>query len=191
MSEPASLLKRYYFRLFFLLAAFVAAVYLIVENIQVFGNILLVALGFGGVVIVHEFGHFIVAKVSGINVEAFSIFMPPTLLGIQRTEGGLRFRILPKFFPTRGDDSAEAGLIFTIGRAGRPGETEYRFGLIPFGGYVKMLGQDDFGRGPVQCDKRADGLHDCFSHRNQATASDCRRGVSGFTGGKGGPQGGR
>jgi regulator of sigma E protease len=145
MSEPASLLKRYYFRLFFLLAAFVAAVYLIVENIQVFGNILLVALGFGGVVIVHEFGHFIVAKVSGINVEAFSIFMPPTLLGIQRTEGGLRFRILPKFFPTQGDDSAEAGLIFTIGRAGRPGETEYRFGLIPFGGYVKMLGQDDSG----------------------------------------------
>ncbi|HUT31414.1 MAG TPA: site-2 protease family protein [Sedimentisphaerales bacterium] len=155
MSEPASVLKRYYFRLFLLLAAFVAAVYLIVENIQVFGNILLVALGFGGVVIVHEFGHFIVAKLSGIKVEAFSIFMPPTLLGIQRTEAGLRFRILPKFFPAQGDDSAEAGLNFTLAKPGRAGETEYRFGLIPFGGFVKMLGQDDSGPEKATDDPRS------------------------------------
>lgn len=155
MSEPASALKRYYFRLFLLLAAFAAAVYLIVQNIQVFGNILLVALGFGGVVIVHEFGHFIVAKLSGIKVEAFSIFMPPTLLGIQKTAAGLRFRILPKFFPAQREDSAEAGLIFTLGRGGRAGETEYRFGLIPFGGFVKMLGQDDAGPEKATDDPRS------------------------------------
>ncbi|MCK5565136.1 MAG: site-2 protease family protein, partial [Planctomycetes bacterium] len=45
---------------------------------------LIVAIGFGAVIMIHEFGHFIVAKVSGIKVEAFSIGFPPTLLGIQK-----------------------------------------------------------------------------------------------------------
>ena len=47
-------------------------------------NILLVLLGFGAVILIHEFGHFIVAKLCGIKVEAFSIGMPPTLFGIKR-----------------------------------------------------------------------------------------------------------
>ncbi|MHC4336111.1 MAG: M50 family metallopeptidase, partial [Planctomycetota bacterium] len=155
MSERKGLLSKYYFRIFLLVAAFAAAVYLIIQNMAVFGNILLVALGFGGVVIVHEFGHFIVAKLSGIKVEAFSIFMPPTFLGVQRTEGGLRFRVLPALFPAEDDESAEGGLIFTIGKGGRAGETEYRFGLIPFGGFVKMLGQDDAGPEKATDDPRS------------------------------------
>jgi regulator of sigma E protease len=155
MSERKGLLSKYYFRIFLLVAAFAAAVYLIIQNMAVFGNILLVALGFGGVVIVHEFGHFIVAKLSGIKVEAFSIFMPPTLLGVQRTEGGMRFRLLPALFPAEGDESAEGGLIFTVGKGGRAGETEYRFGLIPFGGFVKMLGQDDAGPAKTTDDPRS------------------------------------
>jgi len=155
MSEAKGLLKKYYFRVFLLVAVFALAVYLIVRHISVFGNILLVALGFGGVVIVHEFGHFIVAKLSGIKVEAFSIFMPPTFLGVQRTAAGLRFRLLPALFPAEGDDSSEGGLIFTLGRAGRAGETEYRFGLIPFGGFVKMLGQDDAGPAKTTDDPRS------------------------------------
>ena len=59
-------------------------------------------------VFVHEFGHFIVAKLSGIGVERFSIGLPPRLVGVQI------------------------------------GETEYCLSMIPFGGYVKMTGQDDF-----------------------------------------------
>jgi regulator of sigma E protease len=122
------------------------AVYLILRNISVFGNVLIVLLGFGAVVLVHEFGHFIVAKLSGIKVEAFSIFMPPIFLGVRRTSEGYRFRILPWLFPKENDESGDGLLSFTLGRATQKvGETEYRIGLIPFGGFVKMLGQDDTG----------------------------------------------
>jgi regulator of sigma E protease len=126
-------------------------VYFIIRNVSAFGNVLLVMLGFGAVVLVHEFGHFIVAKVSNIKVEAFSIFMPPILIGIQKTEKGIKIRILPEIFSKEGDKTGEGLLNFTVGKKGHPGETEYRIGLIPFGGFVKMLGQDDVG--PVKDNK--------------------------------------
>jgi regulator of sigma E protease len=59
-------------------------------------------------VLVHELGHFTIAKISGIGVERFSIGLPPKLVGI------------------------------------KIGETEYCISAIPFGGYVKLIGQDDF-----------------------------------------------
>jgi len=126
-------------------AIFAAVVtYLIARNISAFGNILLVALGFGAVVLVHEFGHFLVAKLSDVKVEAFSIGFPPALVGIQRTESGYRVRILPKFSEKEGASDNER-LSFTIGKKARASETEYRIGVIPVGGFVKMLGQDDTG----------------------------------------------
>jgi len=147
---------------------FAVIVYLIIRNINVFGNILLVLLGFGAVVIVHEFGHFVVAKLSDIKVEAFSIFMPPTLLGVRKTKDGFRFRILPGLFSKENDESDESqakpapsgvegsdeqSLSLHRMPHGREesreativSETEYRIGLIPFGGFVKMLGQEDTG----------------------------------------------
>jgi len=143
------------FRLILFVAVFVAVVYLIAQNLNTFGNILLTMFGFGSVVLVHEFGHFIVAKLSGIKVEAFSIFMPPTLFGVQRTENGFKFRVLPKLFAKEGDESGEDGLSFTIGGKGKASETEYRLGLIPFGGFVKMLGQEDTGTVKASDDPRS------------------------------------
>ena len=134
-----------HFRIAFFVAFLVVIIYLIIRYFSEFENVMLVMLGFGTVIIVHEFGHFIVAKLSNIKVEAFSIFMPPILCGIKRTEKGLRFRILPEIFPKEGDESGEGAINFTIGKASKVGETEYRIGLIPFGGFVKMLGQDDIG----------------------------------------------
>ncbi|HEC03762.1 MAG TPA: hypothetical protein ENI81_09525, partial [Phycisphaerales bacterium] len=134
-----------YNRLIVLGLIVVALLCLIVLHLGTFGNILLVLLGFGAVVMVHEFGHFIAAKVGGIKVEAFSIFMPPILFGIQRTEDGIRFRILPEILPKEDDESGDGALSFTVGSKGAPSDTEYRIGLIPFGGFVKMLGQDDTG----------------------------------------------
>jgi len=148
MSKAKGLSKN--FRAFLLVIVFAVVVYLIVRNISTFGNVLLVVLGFGAVVLVHEFGHFIVAKLAGIKVEAFSIGFPPVLAGIARTESGYHIRILPDFFPKE-DELDKGRLSFTIGRAGKAGpseglgETEYRIGLIPFGGFVKMLGQEDTG----------------------------------------------
>jgi regulator of sigma E protease len=128
---------------------------LIVTNLGAFGNVLLVLLGFGSVVMIHEFGHFIAAKIGGIKVEAFSIFMPPILFGIQRTEKGIRFRILPEILPHEDEESDDGALSFIIGREGTPSETEYRIGLIPFGGFVKMLGQDDTGQAKDTKDPRS------------------------------------
>jgi len=118
-------------------------IYLIVRNITVFGSVLVVLLGFGAVIMVHEFGHFIVAKLAGIKVEAFSIGISPVVAGIMRTEQGWRIRILPQLLPKENDESGDGRLTFTIGKKASPGETEYRIGLIPFGGFVKMLGQED------------------------------------------------
>ncbi len=57
-------------------------------------------------ILVHEFGHFSVAKMFGIKVHEFGIFFPP--------------RLFAKKF----------------------GETEYSFNLLPFGGFVKIFGEN-------------------------------------------------
>ena len=59
-------------------------------------------------IVVHELGHFTVAKIFGIGVDQFSIGLPPKLFGR------------------------------------KIGDTEYVVSAVPFGGYVKMVGQDDF-----------------------------------------------
>lgn len=57
-------------------------------------------------VVVHEFGHFAVAKLCRVRVEAFSIGFGPRLFGIKY------------------------------------GETDYKVCLLPFGGFVKMTGEN-------------------------------------------------
>ncbi len=140
--------------------AVVAAIVLIFNHLSTFWYVLLTALGFGAVIMIHEFGHFIVAKVSGIKVEAFSIGFPPTLLGIQKTADGIRLRLLPKFFKGNvaegGDAESEGGLVCTLGKGGgKASDTEYRIGMIPFGGFVKMLGQEDTGAAEKTDDPRS------------------------------------
>jgi regulator of sigma E protease len=118
----------------FWIAVLGVVVYLIARNIGVVGNVIVVLLGFGAVVLVHEFGHFITAKLGGIKVEAFSIWMPPTILGIRKTQSGFKFRVLPSFSRRQQEESPD-----------EDEATEYRIGLFPFGGYVKLLGQEDTG----------------------------------------------
>ncbi len=80
--------------------------------------ILKVLIGLGLVIFVHELGHFLVAKACGVKCEKFYIgFDVPIKIG-------------PITFPR------------TLGKV-QWGETEYGIGIIPLGGYVKMLGQDD------------------------------------------------
>jgi regulator of sigma E protease len=47
---------------------------------------LLVLVGFSALIIVHEFGHFVVAKWTGMRVERFFLFFPPKLWSIKRGE---------------------------------------------------------------------------------------------------------
>ncbi len=154
MSKTKGLFEQYVYAILWIVV-FVVVIYFAARNIGTFGNILLVAIGFGAFVLVHEFGHFIFAKLFGIKVEAFSIGFPPTFMGILRTEGGWRIRVLPQFFP-KGDESDDGRLSFTVGKKGhRAGETEYRIGVIPFGGFVKMLGQEDVGPVKASDDPRS------------------------------------
>ena len=50
---------------------------------------------FGIVVISHEFGHFIIAKLNGIKVIEFAVGMGPTLLGFTRGETKYSLKLLP------------------------------------------------------------------------------------------------
>jgi len=67
---------------------------------------------FAVLVVVHEAGHFAMAKKVGVRVLRFSVGYPPKVLGFRR------------------------------------GETEYSIGATPFGGYVRMLG-DEVGEKPT------------------------------------------
>ena len=58
-------------------------------------------------IIVHEFGHFLLAKINGVKVEEFSIGMGPKIFSIDGKE------------------------------------TKYSLGILPIGGYVKMLGEEE------------------------------------------------
>ena len=58
-------------------------------------NIALGLVGLGLVILVHEFGHFIAAKASGITVEAFSIGWGKKIAGFTRNGTEYRISILP------------------------------------------------------------------------------------------------
>ncbi|MFH1979414.1 MAG: RIP metalloprotease RseP [Patescibacteria group bacterium] len=62
-------------------------------------------------ILAHEFGHFLFAKLSNTKVEEFGLGLPPRIFGIKK------------------------------------GETLYSLNWIPFGGFVKILGENDSVKG--------------------------------------------
>lgn len=104
-------------------------------------NLAVIVLGFGTIIFLHELGHFLAAKWAGIRVLAFSMGMGPVLASYRR---GLGWR--------RGSSEADY-LALEYGRngavAGAVSPTEYRLSVLPLGGYVKMLGQEDANPGAV------------------------------------------
>lgn len=104
----------------------------------------LVVIGFGLIIFVHELGHFLAARWAGIRVLAFALGFGPAAFSFRK---GLGFR--------RGSSEREyldrlravaAGATTVEGSRTTHHEispTEYRLNWLPFGGYVKMLGQED------------------------------------------------
>jgi len=88
-----------------------------------------VLIGFSVIIFVHELGHFLTAKWVGIRVDRFSIGFGTRLFGYRKGEGFT--------FGNRPEYSAEE-----LGQRNY-GETDYCFKVLPIGGYVKMLGQED------------------------------------------------
>jgi regulator of sigma E protease len=70
-------------------------------------NILVFLVILGALILLHELGHFVLAKRAGVKVEEFGIGFPPRLFAVRR------------------------------------GETDYSLNLIPLGGFVRMLGEED------------------------------------------------
>lgn len=58
-------------------------------------TLILFLLIFGVVVVAHEFGHFIVAKMNGIHVVEFSVGMGPTLIAFQKGDTKYSLKLLP------------------------------------------------------------------------------------------------
>ena len=95
-----------------------------------FGKIIIALLVFSIIIIIHEFGHFIVAKYNKVGVIEFSLGMGPRLISWGKTESG--HKIL--FFKT--SKWLDEHPIF--------GEnTLYSWKLLPFGGSCMMLGEED------------------------------------------------
>lgn len=79
-------------------------------------------------VFVHELGHFVVAKRSGMKVHEFGFGFPPRLFGIQKVDGKWKFVWGHK--DTETDD------------------TVYSVNWIPLGGFVKIMGEDNDSEDP-------------------------------------------
>ncbi len=97
-------------------------------------TILIFIVVLGILVFVHEFGHFIVAKKSGMQVEEFGFGFPPRLFGIQKVNGVWR-------------------TVYAFGKSSKPvneqagqapsGSTIYSINAIPLGGFVRILGENN------------------------------------------------
>jgi regulator of sigma E protease len=115
------------------------------------GDLLLVVIGFGLIIFIHELGHFLAAKWAGIRVLAFAIGFGPAALSWRKGMGWRRGSSEREYQSLLGRHAA--GITTVEGtRAVAPPDlsaTEYRLNWLPFGGYVKMLGQEDVNPGAV------------------------------------------
>ena len=86
-------------------------------------TILIFVIVLGLLVFVHEAGHFLVAKRSGMEVHEFGFGFPPRLFGFQKVDG--KWRAVG-----RRAETESAGTIYSIN-------------WIPLGGFVKILGENN------------------------------------------------
>lgn len=81
------------------------------------------AITIGILVFIHELGHFLAAKLTGMRADVFAIGFGKRLFGWNK-KTGFSFGELPKDYKSEG-------------------ETDYRLSMLPLGGYVKIAGMVD------------------------------------------------
>jgi regulator of sigma E protease len=81
------------------------------------------AITIGILVFIHELGHFLAAKMTGMRADVFAIGFGKRLFGYNK-KSGFTFGNLPKDFDGEGN-------------------TDYRLSILPLGGYVKIAGMVD------------------------------------------------
>jgi regulator of sigma E protease len=97
-------------------------------NTSLLGGIIFVIV-FAGIILVHEIGHFSVARLMHIGVEEFGFGFPPRLLGVVRDSTN-KWHL---FFGQNVPPLAEGAHPNTI----------YSLNWIPLGGFNKLRGEDD------------------------------------------------
>lgn len=93
-------------------------------------NILVALLIFTVIVVIHELGHFLLAKKNGVGVPEFSVGMGPRIITVAKGKKGFIFKFLcsQKFF----DDNPDWQNC-----------TKYSWKLLPIGGSCAMVGEDE------------------------------------------------
>jgi regulator of sigma E protease len=116
---------------------------------------LLVLIGFGSVIFFHELGHFLAAKSFGVRCDVFAVGIGPRLCG-WRKGAGFSFGDV-EIGPAKADASTSGEIGSDMAEKPVLGETDYRLAWLPFGGYVRMLGQDDMDPAKVSEDPASFG----------------------------------
>lgn len=96
----------------------------IADNIR---DLVVFAIILGGLIFIHELGHFLVALKMGVKVKEFGIGFPPRMVGTVRSKNGGR-RLW--FW---GKPPAEAD----------PADVIYSLNWLPLGGFMRPAGEDD------------------------------------------------
>ena len=140
-------------------------------------DLLVVVFGFGLIVFVHELGHFLAARWAGIRVLAFAVGFGPAVfsyrkgLGLRRgsSEEAYRRQLRHRGVGGPGDGGPADGRPGGGGPGGLISPTEYRLNVLPLGGYVKMLGQDDLD--PSAVSDAADSYQNCVPWKRMVVIS--------------------
>ena len=119
-------------------------------------KMVLLFVGFGSVVFFHELGHFLAAKSFGIRCDVFALGIGPRLCGWRKGRG-FSFGNVPIGPDESADAETAASTTLTKARTATLGETDYRLAWLPFGGYVRMLGQDDMDPTKISTDPASFG----------------------------------
>lgn len=93
-------------------------------------QIIIALLVFTVIIVIHELGHFLLAKKNGVTVTEFSVGMGPRLITIVKTDHGFSAKIFA---------STDA----CMNRADWKDHTKYSWKLLPLGGSCMMLGEDE------------------------------------------------
>ena len=130
-----------------------------------FANFLVIAIGFGFIIFIHELGHFLAAKWAGIRVLAFSIGFGQIACSYRK---GMGFRLgssereyLKRAHGLNAEQTQELHNEIS--------PTEYRLSWLPLGGYVKMLGQEDLN--PDAVSDEPDSYQNCSVFKRMVVIS--------------------
>ena len=100
--------------------------------------VILAILSFGLLIVIHELGHFLTARLFGVGINEFSIGMGPKLFSWKGKPRGEKKK-----------EKNELADAQSIAQSGEEPRTVYSLRALPFGGYVSMVGEDEESDDPA------------------------------------------